>query len=495
LKNIFGRVEMKNKKTFLLFLASFGVLFNFMYASAVNPAKQVDKFIKALIEKDFDAVFKLVPSYQYAISNIKANKPKVLWEKLISEYYESQKNEFLDGKVFQDLMGLLIPPHERKILETRGNEVYISLKYPDVENSPLFGKKLLKETILNFHMSEEGMYVSSNRVIEGDVYWENIPLRVLNVRWNADRIGGGFVEINGIGGTPPYRSTTACGKCILESIGQAENVSPDCIQITLGRRTGWIPFVNCMNESGASSPFIFIVNLSDNSGQKDTAYLSVPEEFGYYCWVANPWQKWRQGNPYMCHEPRPFKPIENNRLMIFEEDFMDNSKKWYEETSPNVFLKVQKGKYLFNFKGEKAWTSWYPVPIDQNFDFEIEATIKKISGDDNKSYGLLWGNKNINHYHIGIKGNGQFVYTRNKNKQDMEIIYQGESPYINKYNSSNKLTIRKIGDNIEFFINDNLVHKAKFEKFEGNTIGFKIYGELKIEIDKITFCYFLGSAG
>ncbi|MFC2169419.1 hypothetical protein ACFLRM_02485 [Acidobacteriota bacterium] len=173
---------MKDKKKCLFLLILISTLFSFQPALAVDQSRQVERFIKALIEEDFDVIFELMQSYQIVVSTIKADKPKVLWDELISEHYESRKAYLFlrEGA----LLSLLKPPHERKIIETRGKKVYVSLKYKDVEQSPLIGNRLLKETIFAFHMSETGMYLYSDRVKEGDVYWENVP--AFQIEWQKD---------------------------------------------------------------------------------------------------------------------------------------------------------------------------------------------------------------------------------------------------------------------------------------------------------------------
>jgi hypothetical protein len=84
-----------------------------------------------------------------------------------------------------------------------------------------------------------------------------------------------------------------------------------------------------------------------------------------------------------------------------------------------------------------------------------------------------------------INGNGQFQYT----KDTLSIIKWIESPHINKANDVNKLSVKKVGENILFYINDNFIQKEKFERFNGNTIGFKLRGKLRIEIDNISVSY------
>jgi hypothetical protein len=75
---------------------------------------------------------------------------------------------------------------------------------------------------------------------------------------------------------------------------------------------------------------------------------------------------------------------------IFEDNFVDNRNDWPE--SEDYVLKVGKGKYRFEHKRDSgSWFSWKSIKINQNYNFEIECTIKKISGDNDGVYELLWG--------------------------------------------------------------------------------------------------------
>lgn len=188
-----------------------------VYGATVNPENQTEKFLMAVQKKDFKSIFDITYYYQMELSQIKSNNPKVLWQKLTTEYYESKKKVFFEkkdesltdawilfgGELFgtptdpienlRALMNLLTPSSKWKVIESRkekhldrwsGREydvylVYVSLGYKTLDESPLIGSKKLKEAILSFVLdAEKGLYMRSSRAVKGDVYWE-LPMREL----------------------------------------------------------------------------------------------------------------------------------------------------------------------------------------------------------------------------------------------------------------------------------------------------------------------------
>lgn len=71
------------------------------------------------------------------------------------------------------------------------------------------------------------------------------------------------------------------------------------------------------------------------------------------------------------------------------------------------------------------------------------------------------------------------------NNEWYDIIDWTKSNRINKYNSTNVLSIRKWGNKIKFYINDYYVNEALFDNFLGDKIGFNLNRNMKVEIDNL----------
>lgn len=176
-------------------------------------------------------------------------------------------------------------------------------------------------------------------------------------------------------------------------------------------------------------------------------------------------------------------------VIIFEDSFNDNTNNWGEINTRQTKIKISNGKYLFSHRANKdpTYATWKSIDFTGYEDFIIEANIKKIDGVNNYGYGILWGGSDMikNHFRFEIAGIGQYIYGKVVNGVFSEIITWKESPHINKYKSANRLSIRKRGNYLEFYINGNLVDRANFERFMGKNTGFIIEKKQTIEIEDV----------
>lgn len=177
---------------------------------AVSPETQTAKFLTAVQKKDFKTIFNTTQYYQLELSQIRSANPKALWDKLTTEYYESEKKAFLEPREdywrrllkmatipndsrenIRVLATLLTPSASWKVSELKKERrfdpwsgrnydvfvVYVTLKFKTVEESPLIGSKLLKETIIGVLLdAKTGLYMQSSRYEKGDSYWGGDPL-------------------------------------------------------------------------------------------------------------------------------------------------------------------------------------------------------------------------------------------------------------------------------------------------------------------------------
>ena len=134
--------------------------------------------------------------------------------------------------------------------------------------------------------------------------------------------------------------------------------------------------------------------------------------------------------------------------------------------------------------------------IDQTKDFQIEATMKFVSGQDNSGNGIIWGKTNYNwdnFYNFSFSGNGSYAIGKKVNGDwNNSIVPWTATSYLKK-SDYNKLTIRKAGNQYYFFINENLVHKCLFESFYGDENCLYVNTNSKLYISNIALTYFNGN--
>lgn len=173
-------------------------------------------------------------------------------------------------------------------------------------------------------------------------------------------------------------------------------------------------------------------------------------------------------------------------MVLFEEHFNNNNRRWLEFSNKDAQFSVVDNGYVLESKTGGWWFTFKRVDINQDEDFKIECSLKKVEGVDNFAYGLMWGIKDDkNYYHFVIMGEGKFAVAKVREGIFTDIIPWATPNSINRHNSTNKLTIEKKGGQIHFFINDSFVGKIQFEPFFGTGIGFSIWNKQKIIFDDL----------
>lgn len=177
-----------------------------------------------------------------------------------------------------------------------------------------------------------------------------------------------------------------------------------------------------------------------------------------------------------------------SKKVIFVDNFMDNRHSWDEFRNSKVSLKIDDGVYHFNHKRRKgAWATSISTPIDSDMNFMIGTTITKRFGTDNHGYGITWGWINAQNYYVFlISGDGNFQVGKYARGKYVNIIPWTRSKAIQRWNSSNKLVIKKTPEHIDFFINGKFVGQMPFEEFAGNKVGFLVNQNLRIDIENLT---------
>ena len=179
----------------------------------------------------------------------------------------------------------------------------------------------------------------------------------------------------------------------------------------------------------------------------------------------------------------PEKTASQVPRILFEEHFQDNRNHWLMGDNKAYKFDMKDGWYILESKAGGFWYSTRPVSINQNADFKIELRTQKLSGTDLFGYGLIWGCRDSNNFYIFvIFGNGEYSFQKCENGAYTRIL-AGVGPMINKSNGQNKITLRKAGDSLEFYVNDLLANRSSFLPFFANYTGCIIFsGSNKIKV-------------
>jgi hypothetical protein len=176
---------------------------------------------------------------------------------------------------------------------------------------------------------------------------------------------------------------------------------------------------------------------------------------------------------------------------IFIESFSNNKNSWITGLSADSCYSSKIENGVFEITSTcKDTRPWFCITrtIDITRDFEIEAEILYVQGEDDNSINLIWGKNDDDYkFRFGVSGNGQYridKYDGNwinlKNWTISDLVYK--SGY-------NKLTARKIGAQYYFFLNEQLVHTSEFYPLFGNQIGFQDNQNSTMRINYLNVSY------
>ncbi len=180
-----------------------------------------------------------------------------------------------------------------------------------------------------------------------------------------------------------------------------------------------------------------------------------------------------------------YTSAEKKRLFI--DNFDDNSNNWCIGAKLNGKAEgaISYGNFMWQSKASgTSPTCHISVNIDENSDFEIETSIRYISGEDNNGYGVYWGGNDYSlnyYYRFAISGNGSYIISKYTGTwQNFKDWTKSAAISSTDYN---KLTIRKVAGTLYYFINETYVFSMPFERFLGDKIGFQTNQNTLIYID------------
>ena len=145
----------------------------------------------------------------------------------------------------------------------------------------------------------------------------------------------------------------------------------------------------------------------------------------------------------------------NNNSTVLYDNFYSNNNSWAVQNNDEATLEISNGKYYFEYKDVKGFTSTRIIDLDNTKDFKIEASFQKINGIQNNGFGLVFGREDGgNQNQFFIAPSGSFAIDEYKNSKLNSLKNWTASSAIEKGNlGKNKLTIEKINSTYNLYIN------------------------------------------
>ena len=170
--------------------------------------------------------------------------------------------------------------------------------------------------------------------------------------------------------------------------------------------------------------------------------------------------------------------------IIFYDDFNGHNYNWNIKRNNGAYAVIRNGVYyIHNTTANKLYSTGLQVFIDYSKNFVIETRIRKVSGKNNKGFGLLWGSKGLgNSFMFLITNNGYFMVGAQADNKFITLKKWTKTKAIKK-DRFNRLRIEKEGLNMRFYINDQAVYSMNFMKFFGQFHGFVLQDGISVEAD------------
>ncbi|RUT01198.1 hypothetical protein DSM106972_067490 [Dulcicalothrix desertica PCC 7102] len=180
-------------------------------------------------------------------------------------------------------------------------------------------------------------------------------------------------------------------------------------------------------------------------------------------------------------------------MLIFEEHFQDNCRNWVTRSGVDCSLEIKASHYSFDHKrtgDDIYWLSWNSCDFFYELsNFHISIVFEKVSGVDSFGYGFSWGLlDSSNFFEFIISGNGLYRIAQCKNGTFEYFTNWELCSSIQSGNTVNLLEVRRIEDNVEFYINSTLVETFATEQVMdvlGKSFGFVIHDQINIKVHSL----------
>jgi hypothetical protein len=173
--------------------------------------------------------------------------------------------------------------------------------------------------------------------------------------------------------------------------------------------------------------------------------------------------------PVFSEQPAP---TATSRGQLFSDDFSNPLSGWDVRHDADAITDYQNGEFVI-FVGKTNTTLW-SIPNHYLTDVKVEVDAREVAGPDDNLFGVICRYQDSNNfYRFVIGGNGYAGITKRVGGQ--VIVISGSvlsrSPAVFRGQASNHLKAVCQGNQLNLFVNDQLVAKANDSDFQGGDVG------------------------
>ena len=173
-------------------------------------------------------------------------------------------------------------------------------------------------------------------------------------------------------------------------------------------------------------------------------------------------------------------------MLLFEEDFSDNSFDWPVGDFGYANMQIKDGKYIIESKVNDPDSLFY-VYLFQKFvgNYSVKFTVAQLEGENSLMYGIQWFRKDAYNLYNFLLFSDMYTITYVFNYKVHLITGWTQSESILKNGQDNTIEIINSGNHLDFYINGDLVNQYDTEIMVGDKIGIQASGLGKFAIDHI----------
>lgn len=198
------------------------------------------------------------------------------------------------------------------------------------------------------------------------------------------------------------------------------------------------------------------------------------------------------------------KPIKQNRLIdkigltkrkvILNEEFFDGGKQWnlglkYEDNIKKGRVTVRGNSLVVeHYQGTGFFEAFRKINLNNKSNFEIEARVTALTGNNQAGYSLIWGNIKdgcVVGFGINPSEKGHFYFYNMPNHKFLPIATGVRHKSIIPGPHPNTIHVKKSDRRFLFYINGSLVYEYGSIDFYGNEIGFSLTRNISISVEFI----------
>lgn len=175
-------------------------------------------------------------------------------------------------------------------------------------------------------------------------------------------------------------------------------------------------------------------------------------------------------------------------MMIIDEQFLDNSREWPVHDSDSLSSRI--GPEFYSIEHRPVERLNQVAASAERFDFDrlefrVQALLERETGDDFASYGIAWGlEDDVDYLEFLVSALGSFSINRVRRGRLEPFVAWTSSATVRSGNALNLLEIRRLSDEVYFFINSELVQvlpaSTVMQDLPDNFFGFALRGHVKV---------------